>query len=293
MSYEKLVTVNYSSGYGGEFISTLLDCTLNDKEFNKVPNSNNEYEYIQQYVPLENGPGISFPNNPQLIFAIHKNLDVQSAFSSISQQENLSVFERYLRQVYNQYLYVKNSDDSVVKNNIIQMMQSMVPEPTENYNVLNFLNLKYNVVGLGLGDIFPGSNNIVLSTYNSKAHVLFLFLGWYASQSSKQNLADASIINFLIEKSKLYKSDPQFHNEYIIHVDKLTLERDEDYIKQVEDDLTLLIGKEVVFDRSLLSQYGNNNINIIKTQFNLNNSINVLDDSVLDTVASYLESQNV
>lgn len=293
MSYNKLVTVNYSGGSGGEFISALLDSTLNDKPFNTAPDSNNKFIFNREYTPLQSDPSLSLPINPQLIFAIHKDQNLQTVLAGISAGDDLSVFEKNHRLIYNQYLHVKNSSDSVVKNNIIQMMQEMVPEPTDSFKVLQFHNLKYNVAGLGLSDIFPGSKNIALSKFNDKAHMLFWFLGWYKNQSFRQNIVDTSTFNFLLQKNKLYKSDPLFHNEYIVYVDKLTIECDETYIQQVEDDLSTMIGKEVVIDRNLLSQYANTNVNIIKTQFNLDSNANVLDDSVLDTVTNFMESQNV
>lgn len=293
MSYDKLVTVNYSGGSGGEFISTLLDSTLNDKPFVTTPDSNNKFVFNREYTPIEGNTDLYLPINPQLIFAIHKNPDMQTVLSGISTQDDISIFEKNHRQIYKQYLYVKNPDDEIVKNNIRQMIRQMVPEPTNSYKVLQFHNLKYNVSGLGLGDIFPGSTNITLSKFNDKAHMLFWFLGWYKNQSFRQNIVDTSAFNFLLQKNKLYKSDPLFHNEYIVYVDKLTIQCDEEYIQQVEEDLSNLTGKQVVLDRDLLTQYSNTNVDIIKTQFNLDNNANVLDDNVLDIITNFMESQNV
>lgn len=287
MDYSKLITVNYSAGTGGEFMSHLITCAIDGVKFENKPDDNNKFTFIRKFKKIGEN---ELPVNPQLMFYIHKNKTLQESMRrhtlEIDTLKSLTL--HFVRQV-NFYDFVAADTDQQVISNIIETMRQMVDPPT-SYLVLNFHNVKFNVRELGLQNIFPGSFNLTLASTDIKNHFIFWFLGWYKNRVFRSGLIDSEKI---IIQDKQQNSDPYFHNETVFYMDELIFGKNYVFYEdQLDKLLSDRVGREVKVDRAALAEYRLSNQKIIRDFFNIPENRLLIDTDIIEQITNYMVSLN-
>jgi hypothetical protein len=290
--FNKLITINYSGGTGGEFMAHAITSSLNNSLITVNSDSHNKFVFERKQKQLSDRPDIVLTMNPQYIYMLHNNELVKSRlldlFSHLPDEPPPAI-KRYVDD-YEFYKYTKSDDQNDMKLNIINTIRRMYCD-TDNYQVLTFHNLKYNEIGLSLQNIYPHSINLAFTTSLPENLVLFWFLGWYKNNRFVflDNVDAARSFEKFLETSINCPSDPYFHNEEIVFMDKLIFDPEcIEYERLLNERLSNLTGKSVVIDHSALQTYRENNTKIIKDFFKIPENQSIIHSSVIELVNNFI-----
>lgn len=285
MNYEKLVTVNYSGGVGGEFFCNLLGAAIAGVPFESKPDSNNKFTHKFPALDL---PDLDFRCTiaPLMVYALHADPKLRSILSKYENIKPLNFVESHLSNQYKFYKYVDDVDGEKVKENIRIVMRRFIPPPS-NYTFANFHNLKPYTKGLGLGDIFPNSKNLVLTTTNVEYLKVFWFFVWYKNKDV-HGAPDPDLSLYYQD----VPSNPDVFGEQKIYMDKIVFgDNYLSYVEEVEFILSKLIGKNIKLDRSAIELYRKNNNKIIRNYFSLADNDNIFSQKNVDFICNYMKTK--
>lgn len=276
--YNKLVTVNFEAGYGGDFFSSVLYSNLNNVNL-PLPDSNNKYNFqndydnrIEKFFILRNFYYFTmlYYNNTLL-----NNYKQRYQTLDQSQYKQMDHVFSYVVDLYDR-LYDDN--DQVFFQNVIDFSRQLVDDQTPN--VLSVHYTKYRIEQLSFQDIFPGSVNLLLNISNSKSHSLFNFIGWYKNSSVDDN--------YSVKWPEWYKQTFDF-KEDVISVDRLFIFNDDDYIDEV---LSMINTKlDITLDKQTIIDYRTRNQQILTEYFNLSDPDLLESDSFLDSVVLFMQEK--
>lgn len=284
MSYDKLITINYIGGFGGDFFANLLDSAVYTKPFTAQSDHNNKYDYRNEVVSLDHKYDFYMVRNMSRVFAYSKYPEFRQIILDVINKDLKSIMDDSFINDYKFFLEVNDSDDLKLKQNIVNVSREFIPPP-ESFEIANFHNIKFLEPGLALKDVFPSSKNIFLTSTEDKYCVLFRFLVWYKNKDV-HGILDKSLRDF----TGSHRNTAIPPNETQIYMDKLLFSGEYGtYETEVDQSLTQLIGQPIVLDKQALHNYRTENTNLIKTYFNLTNE-DVLSDEVLTTIFNYMES---
>ncbi len=215
MSYENLITVNYSGGAGGEFFCHLLDSAINNIPFNAQGDDNNKYKYEPYVQPVGD---LNFYQSPFFLYHLQKDPNYRILFELSYDSDSKTVGDHWMySNMYNLYLHVKDEDDEVVKQNIVDIYRQFVVPP-DSYKITFFYNIKLYTPGIALTDIYPNSKNLVLTATNLEYLKVFWFWAWFKNKPNFTGLLrDIQTYPYITN----IPSDPQFLNEHKIYMDKI------------------------------------------------------------------------
>lgn len=287
--YDKLITINFDGGMGGEFFSHLLTSALSNTQFTATPSPHGKYIFSRKVETIIDNTNLVCPQNPQLVFAIHKHKKIQKVLEDLILQPNNSRREQHLTDHYLFYLYCKDENEAVLIDNIHQTLRRMIPVP-ESFRVMTFHNLFYDVPGLSLNKIFPGSINIKLEINDITLKPIFNFFRWYKNQTSRKIEKDAVSMRHVMHMNNDYQRSGLYEpNENVIHVDELFFGEECD---NLERNLSQVLNTGVHLDRTAVQKYKSDNKSIILEFFNLDNSTSLKDLIVLDSINKFLYEEH-
>lgn len=301
--FDKLVTVNYRRGLGGEFFCYTLDKSFSDREFVEDTNFGtfNRYEYVgidfifRTYV--HHFFWITFYGYESAEEYVDKEYGYPSSYN-VSLRKGISIKKMEgLIQHFN--MYIKDPDPLYQLQNIKEYIEDRCRQLYVDFlersgDSLAVSNLHYdntNRFNVPVGDFFKNSKNICL--VNNSVDEYFYTLLWIykrlpdlkyypakmksAYKHSKEKLLDY----FKFQKRKEYKVfDGEFGVEaFDFHYRGLNIDR----------DLSDYLGVRVSFDYDRVKWYGETNRQLMIDNFDVDVFKDYTEEQICEKFARYLD----
>lgn len=253
----KKILVNYTGGYCGNFLCSLLSDALNTKDAMNEDRSNNSYEF------MSSGIHTMFVKPFGKIFQIHNKTIKREDLEKIKAL-NLDQFYIYITRLYD-FLY--EEDEEYFLENIKEYYEYLMGELTGDYYITS-IHYAFQYKDLSIHDVFKDFTVLHLYTTNKRYGRYFTLLLYY---KTKNALADQILQSTTLSEGGIYNDviDPVLPvvkdaRSIPVDIGRITFGRDFNHLTEVEEKLSEKLGVPVTFDRERLRDYADRNEDIIK-----------------------------
>lgn len=253
----KKILVNYTGGYCGNFLCSLLSDSLNTKDVMGEDKSNNSYEF------LSSGVHTMFIKPFGKIFQIHNKTIRREDLEKIKQYK-LDNFYTYVNRLYD---FLWDEDEEVFIDNIKNYYNDLMSDLTGDYFITS-IHYAFQYKNLSIHDVFKDTTVLHLYTTDKRYGRYFTLLLYYKTRNAKADqilqsttLSSGGIYYDIIDPVLPVIKDPR---SIPVDIGRITFGRDFDHLSEVEDRLSHEIGSKLTLDRQRLSDYADRNEAIIK-----------------------------
>lgn len=253
----KKILVNYTGGYCGNFLCSLLSDALNTEDAMNEDKSNNSYEF------MSSGVHTKFVKPFGKIFQIHNKTIRRKDLETIKAL-NLDQFYIHVTKLYD-LLY--DDDEEVFLDNIKEYYSYLMGELTGDYYITS-IHYAFQYKNLSIHDVFKDFTVLHLYTTNKRYGRYFTLLLYY---KTKNALADQILQSTTLSSGGIYYDviDPVLPvvkdpRSIPVDIGRITFGRDFDHLTEVEEKLSEKLGVQVTLDRERLRNYADRNEEIIK-----------------------------
>jgi len=253
----KKILVNYSGGYSGNFLCSLLSEALNTNDQMYKNESTNSYEFSSS------GVHTMFIKPFGKIFQIHNKTLKREDLNKIKELY-LDSFYIHVNKLYD-ILY--DEDEEIFIDNVKQYYDKLMDGLTGDYYITS-IHYAFQYKNVSIHDVFKNTTVLHLYTDSKRYGRYFALLLYYKTHNAKadQILLATSKKNGGIYEDMIDPALPKVNDSRSIAVDigKITFERDYEHLLEVEDKLSKELGVQVTLNRQKLNDYIDGNVAIIK-----------------------------
>lgn len=253
----KKILVNYTGGYCGNFLCSLLSNALNTKDAMAEDKSNNSYEF------MSSGVHTMFVKPFGKIFQIHNKTIRREDLEKIRQYK-LDNFYTHVNKLYD---FLWDEDEEVFVDNVKQYYDYLMSGLTGDYFITG-IHYAFQYKNLSIHDVFKDTTVLHLYTTDKRYGRYFTLLLYYKTRNAKADqilqsttLSSGGIYYDIIDPVLPVVKDPR---SIPVDIGRITFGRDFDHLSEVEDRLSQEIGFKVTLDRKRLSDYSEGNEAIIR-----------------------------
>lgn len=254
----KKIFVNYTGGYCGNFISSLLSDALKTKDVMGYDPSTNAYEF------LSSGVHSKFIKPFGKLFQIHNKTLRREDLQKIAEL-NLDAFYIYVMKLYG-ILYDK--DEDVFLQNVKDHYEDLLSTVDDDYFICS-IHYAFQYKNLSIHDVFKDSTVLYLYTENKRYGRYFTLLLYHKTKNAPADqILQSTTLNFggiygdVIDPSLPVVKDPR---SIPVDIGRITFEKDFEYLSEIEKKISESIGTEVKLDRQRLSDYADKNNAILES----------------------------
>ena len=254
----KKILVNYTGGYCGNFICSLLSKALNIKDVMNAHEINNSYEFATA------GDHSLLVKPFGKLFQIHEKVLKREDLKKIS---DLNIDQFYI-QITKLYDILYEEDEEAFIYNIKQYYDYLMNQVTGEYYITS-IHYAFQYKNLSIHDVFKDTTVLHLYATEKKYSRYFTLLLYYKTKNAPADqilqsttLSAGGIYNDIIDPFLV----PITNDSRSIPVDigKIMFEKNFDHLTEIEERLSKDLGVKVTLDRQKLKDYADKNEAIIK-----------------------------
>jgi len=252
----KKILVNYTGGYSGNFLCSLLSEALNTKDAMYEDKSNNSFEFTSA------GVHTMFVKPFGKIFQIHNKTIKREDLNKI-RDFKLDQFYTYVNKLYD-FLY--DEDEEVFIDNVKQYYDYLMSGLTEDYFICG-IHYAFQYKNLSIHDVFKDTTVLHLYTDNKRYGRYFTLLLYHKTRNAKADhilqstdRKNGGMYGDVIDPPLPVVKDPK---SIAVDIGRITFGRDYEHLLEVEDRLSRDLGVNVTLNRKRLSDYTDRNEAII------------------------------
>ena len=251
--WDKLVVINYPAGYGGDFFCNLLNMNY-DPNHKFAGNSNNKFEWhtVDWYNHFK---------KTGILFSVYECDDKEKLWETYSKYTSNKIVKHSKKL----FAILYDEDPDIFKENYIQYIRNSL---YKGYNEGKFIvNTHSSKAGKMLFEVLPGA--IMFHLIANKIEHACLFVLLFVIK--EKNYEDKKLwIDFLYNNIEMFSIKYTFDNMITIDVGKLFFENG--YEEEAENIFSNALNRNITLNRTILSNYKKNNIELLAKNFNIENA---------------------
>jgi hypothetical protein len=281
-SWDKLILICYRGGYGGDFLSNLLQMNY-DHNHIFFPIEKNKFE-------SQNALNASEKNFLKAINELYRNYFLLKNNFLLDFKYSR---KDYLKELEKSELY--NDLENFKKNHIQYIRNIQMKNYEKNFfiSTMHYINPLQN---FSIHEAFPKSSVFFLYTTDPSKHFLFDF--FMRIKNSHLFLYDVNendtlkLRKKLLEQTSVYFIPKPFDDMIGIDVGKLYFE--DGYEDKAEKILSDKLNRKIILDKNLLKEYKKNNMKVLENFFQIENIHKMSTETIIKIIIEdYIIDNNI